>query len=264
MVKARDIAIVAGLIALGGGIFFGGRALSKSISDFKFPELPSFPDIKFPDINLPDITLPEINFPEFKFPDIFGGGSGVTQVTTPAPPDFVPLTPEEQEKLPGPCSIVQDEFGNVTRICAGDESPTINPQQFAPGETNVPGPPASNQILQQVIQQEVGTSIPGQEFFGGGPSFIGGFVGETPIANLSLSQIIDKFNVPANIADDIRRAAQGFPSLQTGFVPEGFVPGLPQNILRDFGINLGTNISDPRFSGFTSEQIRDALISGAA
>ena len=217
---------------------------------------------------MPDITLPEINFPEFKFPDIFGGGgSGVTQVTTPAPADFVPLSKEEQEKLPGPCSIVQDEFGNVTTICAGDESPTINPQQFAPGETNVPGPPqieSSNQMLQQIIREEVGTSIPNQEFFGGGPSFIGGFVGETPISQLTLSQIIDRFNVPANIADDIQRAARGFPSLQTGFVPEGFVPGLPQNILRDTGINLGTNISDPRFSGFTSEQIRDALISGAA
>ena len=258
MVKFRDVAIVAGLIALGGGIFFGGRALSKSISDFKFPELPSFPDIKFPDINLPDITLPEINFPEFKFPDIFGGGSGVTQVTTPAPADFVPLTPEQQEKLPGPCSIVQDEFGNVTRICAGDESPTINPQQFAPGETNVPGP---NQILvAQPPPIEIISGVPG-EFFGGGPSFIGGSISETPISQLTLSQIIDKFNVSASQAADIKFQAQG--QIPSGFIPEGFNLDPSPNILQNIP-TFGTNVSNPDFSGFSAEQIRDALISGAA
>jgi len=168
------VAILGILIAIGIPLLI----FRKNITDF-FSEGLQFPEIQLPTINLPTINFPEFpsfpEFPEISFPDfpaielpaIFGGG--VTQVTTPAPPDFVPLTPEEQAQLPGPCSIVQDAQGNVSIQCEGEVPPPLISSTPAPAPAPLP---------EIVVDPELDTI---GEFVGGGPSFIGGSIGQNPV-----------------------------------------------------------------------------------
>jgi len=91
---------------------------------------------------------------------------------------------------------------------------------------------------------------------GGGPSFLSGVVRETPIEFLSLGQIIDRFNVSASQAANIRAIAQD----DFG----GF----------DFGTNTGAGlgsvspiqnigaVSDASFEGLSAEQIALRLTGG--
>jgi len=98
-------------------------------------------------------------------------------------------------------------------------------------------------------------------FVGGGPSFIGGSIFETPIANLSLSQIIDKFMVTASQAANILAIAKDDfgdfdfgtnTGLGIGSVV-GSLPGLS---------GLGGNVSDPQFQGLTAQEIANILTGG--
>lgn len=112
-------------------------------------------------------------------------------------------------------------------------------------------------IIQSIVQDfSVQSTIPGQQFQGGGLSFEGGVVRETPIANLSLSQIIDRFMVSASRAADIRAQAIGFTPREQAFLDqgtpdvEGFVGGgLP-------------SVSDQQFQGLTPEEIALRLTGG--
>jgi len=96
---------------------------------------------------------------------------------------------------------------------------------------------------------------PTQQFIGGGVSFVGGSIFETPIANLTLSQIIDKFNVTASQAANILAIAKddfGDFDFGTNTGLGGFdLPGIS-----------GGNVSDPQFQGMTPEQIALFLTGG--
>jgi len=102
----------------------------------------------------------------------------------------------------------------------------------------------------------------GGGFFGGGPSFIGGSIFETPIQNLSLSQIIDKFNVTASQAANIKAIAGDlFPSdFDFGTNTGGGIGSILQTIQELAGI--GGNVSNPNFEGFTLEEIANKLTGG--
>jgi len=119
--------------------------------------------------------------------------------------------------------------------------------------------PAIQPIVQPSPVQSFLIDEPTQEFGGGGPSFIGGSIFETPIANLSLSQIIDMFNVTASQASNILAIAQDdFGDFDfgtnTGLGIGSVIPGLP-------GIQE-SNVSDPQFQGLTPEQIFLNLVGG--
>jgi len=95
-----------------------------------------------------------------------------------------------------------------------------------------------------------------QQFTGGGIGFIGGSIFETPIANLSLSQIIDMFNVTASQASNILAIAKDdFGDFDFGTNTGGLsllnLPGLS-----------GSNVSDPQFQGLTPQQIALFLTGG--
>jgi len=97
----------------------------------------------------------------------------------------------------------------------------------------------------------------GQQFFGGGPSFQGGFVTETPVEFLSLSQIIDMgLATTASEAANLKAIAQGFTPEEEAFLNQGpvdvggFVSGGPPAV------------SDPQFQGLTPEQIALMLTGG--
>jgi len=98
-----------------------------------------------------------------------------------------------------------------------------------------------------------------QQFGGGGVSFVGGSIFETPIENLSLSQIIDKFGVTASQASNIKAiAGDDFGDFDfgtnTGLGIGSVIPGLP-------GIQE-SNVSDPQFQGLTPQQIFLQLVGG--
>jgi len=145
------------------------------------------------------------------------------------------------------------------------------PGGVSPKPTGQPAPPFSDAaIFAQDFPEtfvpitppqdfNVQTTIPDQQFFGGGISFEGGSVTQTPIENLSLSQIIDKFMVTASQAADIKAQAIGFTPEEQTFLNQGQIGSAPQGIdVPDFGGITG----DPQFLGLTPEQIALNLTGG--
>jgi|APSaa5957512535_1039671.scaffolds.fasta_scaffold06084_7 hypothetical protein len=119
----------------------------------------------------------------------------------------------------------------------------------------------NNVMIDKIIQTQPKVISNIGNFKGGGESFIGGSVNETPIERLSLSQIIDKFGVSASKARDLQFQAR---NEGAGF---------------DFGTNTGNaiqqsqqilssiqskNVSNPALIGLTSTQIAEKLINGFA
>lgn len=97
-------------------------------------------------------------------------------------------------------------------------------------------------------------------FKGGGVSFIGGSVNETPIKFLSLGQIIDKFGVSASKARDLqfqaRNEGKGFDF--------GTNTGNALNLSKQIRTNLpSVNVSNPAFEGKTTSEIAAILINGS-
>jgi len=139
-------------------------------------------------------------------------------------------------------------------------SPVQRAQQISQQGGKIPFdlPELKDQPIQNFLNQG------GQTFLGGGTGFIGGSVTETPIANLSLSQIIDKFGVTASQARNLLDIAKdNFGDFNFGtntgtgigsiFQNPNFSNILPQNT---------TNVSNPSFQGLSPTQIALQLTGG--
>jgi len=265
-----------GLIAIGGLFIFRDK-----ISDFFQKGFENFGkiDIGFPEIKFPE--FPEINFPAFPdFSNIFQGlqdqlssiaGQTVDGINIPADttinpdgtvssstgPTFSLSDFERQEALNQlELNRLRSQLENALfdipaseDISGAEFTKAINEAEFRARQ--------EDQQIQAVINPGVQTGLDtGQQFFGGGPSFQGGSVTEIPISRLSLGQIIDRFNVTASQAADIRaRALDDF---------GGF----------DFGTNTGSgigsvgvidpigNVSGGEFQGLTAQEIALRLTGG--
>jgi len=173
------------LAALGIGLFIFRDKISSFIQE-------GISSIKLPDINLPDINFPDFpEFPSFDFPDlcsVFGIGCEAeaeeedfeTSPEVAAAPDCVCGT-----------NIVQDASGAITVNCKACDTPPPfrDAEMFAedfPEEFVEQTPPDIPAI---VIDPELETE---GEFTGGGPSFIGGSIGQTPVT--TLFQVLDLFS----------------------------------------------------------------------
>lgn len=171
------------------GDFFGGIA-----EGFKFPE-----------INLPDITFPEFNFPEFPeivipplptlddFPSLcslFGIGCPTDLDTELPPPPPTAIVQEVTELCNENCQIVQDAQGGVTIQCECDGE-IFSGSQPPPDDliSSLPPPPPDPVLPPIIIDPEL--DLDPEDFAGGGPSFIGGSIGQTPIT--TLFQVLDLF-----------------------------------------------------------------------
>jgi len=266
---AQDLAVVGGLVVVGiVGLFFLARGIGQSLEGFKFPEItiPSFPEITFP-------SFPDINI---TLPPIFGGPPGEPlpgEVTDgEVEPGVLPTEPFGDIQIPAGCTV--DNLGRVScptpptfdvcsifpDLCPGEEIP-LEPRPQPPPVPSVggslevvftPAPTPPPPIV-------VAPGIEG-EFVGGGPSFEGGTIFETPICNLSLSQIIDQgLASSASQAASIRAEACGFTPDEEEFLtpsvitPEGTFPGG----------GGPPAVSDPAFEGLTPEQIA-AIITGGS
>jgi len=159
-------------------------------------------------------------FPSFELPSFPSFPEAIPEEGDPA---FVgPVQPQEPFMLP-------------------PTLPITPPQDF--GVTVAPN------LLDQIIAP----------FTGGGVSFEGGTIFETPIENLSLSQIIDQFMVTASQAADIKAQAIGFTPEEQAFLGQGDIGAAPIGIdTPDFGGITG----DPQFQGLTPEQIFLQLVGG--
>lgn len=226
------------------------------------------------DIN---IQLPAFNFPEISFPSIdFGGffGGGQFPNLPPGGEEGIPLTqpgedglnPADMPTAPSPVDILlnpppgQDPETDPAIINPefGPSDPNADPALFNPpgvigfGTPGMPEgfPQGGIQIDPGLLDEVIGP------FMGGGPSFEGGTIFQTPIANLSLSQIIDMFNVTASQAADIQAQAIGFTPEETAFLEQG-----PEDV-GGFVAGGPPGVSDPQFEGLTPEEIALMLTGG--
>jgi len=261
-------------IALGLGALFIFR---DKISDF-FQK--GFDSLKFPDINLGDINFPEIKFPEFPSINIFNdptssiagetvpfGDDGST-VTIPADtivnpdgtvssstPPILNLDDQSRQE-----ALLQLEINRLrseleNELAAIPASEDISGAEFTKAINEAEFRARQQDPIRIISDQNVQTDIEGNQFSGGGVSFIGGSVTETPIRFLSLGQIIDRFGVSASRAADIRaQALNDFGDFDFG-----------TNTFNDQGIpelqNIGS-VSDQQFQGLTAEQIALRLTGG--
>lgn len=209
-------------------------------------------NIQLPEFNFPDIKFPDITFPSFDFGGLFGG------VQFPQFPNLppggiegIPLDPEGVNPpgaptAPTPIDIILGEGGTVTNPILPDD-PNQDPNRFLPPipEEGDPGfigptqpfllPPTPIAPTPEPVEQPLSALNIGQE-----QPFA-----EAPLGALSLSAIIEQFDVTASQAANIKFIAQ-----------EGGDPfAAPGNI---FGENP-PSISDPQFEGFSLEAIAAAI-----
>jgi len=251
------------------------------------------------DITLPEIKFPEITFPEFKFPalpdftSIFSGfqnqiddisgqvfkiGESVGEFgagTTITKEGIIEGSPPTIESTTGQGTDPSTLFGEL-RPKVFD---TLTNLGFEPAEAfgflkNVTTIEGLNQVLQSVnafgrIQDEtpmIDIEVPQDPTgfigaFSGSGGFVGGGIFETPIANLSLSQIIDKFNVTASQAANIQAIAKDdFGDFDFG-TNTGAGIGSVFPSLSSILPNLGA-VSDPQFSGLSATEIANILTGG--
>ena len=190
MVRLVEI-IALGTVAVLAGV--GGFKIRELLGGLTNPlenvELPSLPNI-----SLPDISLPEINV---NLPDLGNAVQNAQETTQNIVSDEFTNVPEEDRTpfdalgagLGGAFAGIGSFFGNLVN------------QQSEPVQNLTPTP-EERSIGNQSILQSLGVSSEiNQSFEGGGPSFQGGIVRETPLN--SLSDVIDRFGVGATEANDI-------------------------------------------------------------
>jgi len=271
--------IILGALAIGLLFFqkdirnaFGslGESISGGLGDINI----QLPSISLPEIKLPEIKFPEFKFPEFKFPTL-------PDLLTPGaitPPEQDPAAmPELSIGLAGGIQERRRALEQALALAAiperdiQDDIEGLTPtQRFSfiergviPSGFEVVGGQLQRimEILSPIIPSELAPiqsfliGQPIQQFQGGGVSFFGGSIFETPLENLSLSQIIDKFNVTASQAASLRAEAIGFtPEEETFLQGSGDIFGFT-------GFNPPA-ISDPQFEGLTPQEIVLRLLGG--
>ncbi len=173
------------------------------------------------DFKFPEIKFPEIKFPDFEFPSI---NLDV----------FQPIGTSDITETPAAVGRASDRGRNVFTQTTEE---------------------AQREIENFNVQTGLDT---GQQFQGGGLSFIGGSVSEIPIERLSLGQIIERFNVSASKAADIRaRARDDFNDFDFGTnTGSGIGSIIPPEVQ-----NVGQT-SNPTFAGLTPMQIAQLLTGG--
>lgn len=241
MVSKIDLGIL-GLGAL--AVFLIVRGGGKFLENLKFPELPSIGDITFPDFNLPEINIPSIGniIPNpFQSNDEPFGGEPIE--------DPVPSGQPEGSSV----RIIQDALGNVTKIFKGG-SEILTPEGPAlPAERplNLLGF-ANNEVAESEFLQPEGAGM-----------FVGGGIFDTPISNLSLNSIIERFGVGATEAADIRaRANDDFGDFDFGSNTGQGIGSVFEEIQNRMSGFTESNVSDERFEGQTATQIFQRLVGG--
>jgi len=301
LVTKIDLALLAGglfaifLIIRGAGQAFKdfkfpdlGSAIGDiTFPEITFPELPSLPSLDFLGGLFGGDDSSSIAGEEVPF----GDATVIIPQDTTIDPDTGIVTSSTPPISTGPGATFDEQFFAETKAGVFDTlfetlglSPTLAASIVAPAKTladlskilfqanqgqftgefapdlEQPTAPAGVSAVQE------GQVLPGFQvlpsgFEGGGPSFIGGSIFETPIANLSLSQIIDKFMVTASQAANIKAiAANDFGDFDFGTNTGGGIGSIIQTIPGLSG--LGGNVSDSQFEGLSLTEIANKLTGG--
>jgi len=235
--------------------------LDKGIGNITLPDI-TLPEFKFPEFTFPE--FPKFEFPKFEFPSIFGNGLEQPQKMV---EDTGLLTQEETLACECGSVITQDAFGNVNNVCKQCQAPVgMNPalalepsdaELFARDfpEPFVPVPVETTPIIADLPQ--------GFEAFQVGDSgFVGAQINPTPIQNLSLSQIIDMFDVSASQAANILAIAKDdFRDFDFGTNTGGGIGSVIPSISEFIG-GSGVNVSSSQFEGLSAQEIANILTGG--
>jgi len=262
-----------------------GKSISGGLGDINI-QLPSLPEIKLPEITLP--SLPEITLPELPaLPDFAGLFTGFQEQFTNL---FTGVTPDAQDPAGTPDLSIGLAGGIQERRRAQQEAAALAAipdrdiqdeilgmltpsQSFAfiergviPSGFEVVGGQLRS-IMEQIAPAAIAPAAPSpvqsflvdqptQQFEGGGVSFIGGSIFETPLEFLSLNQIINMFGVTASQAASLRAEAIGFTPEE-----EAFLQG-SQDVGGFFSGFNPPAVSDQQFAGLTPEEIALRLTGG--
>jgi len=243
-------------------------SLGSSLGDITLPEI-NLPTINLPTINLPSFEFPSFEFPKFEFPSIFGG-NGLEQPQKMVE-DTGLLTQEETLACECGSTITQDAFGNVNNVCkqcavVDTALPSLDPA------LNVPVLPAGTgsgildviNFLGLTPAQEFVSNLPGgfEVFQTPGSSFVGAQINPTPIQNLSLSQIIDMFDVTASQAANIKAISEDdFGDFDFGTNTGGGIGSVIPSIQQFIG-GSDVNVSSSQFEGLSAQEIANILTGG--
>jgi len=128
-------------------------------------------------------------------------------------------------------------------------------QQSAPAAQ---APAISDQPIQNFLNQS------GQTFLGGGQGFIGGSITETPLQNLSLSSLVDKFGITASQAANLKAiSANDFGGFDFGSNTGLGIGSIFKNPnLENILPSPSSNVSNPSFVGLSNTQIALQLTGG--
>jgi len=248
--------------ALGIGLLFFQKdirnafgSLGQSLGNITLPEI-NLPTINLPTINLPEINFPEIKFPEIKFPSIFGNG---LEKPLKMVEDTGLLSQEETLACECGATITQDAFGNVNNVCKQCATVAPNPAlALEPSDAELfakdfPEPFVSVPVETTPLQSILPSGF--EAFQVGDSGFVGAAINPTPIQNLSLSQIIDKFMVTASQAANIKAIAEDdFGDFDFGTNIGGVIPA-------QFG-GSDVNVSSSQFEGLSASEIANILTGG--
>jgi len=246
-------------------------------------------NITLPDITLPDITLPDITLPDFsgifegfqqqqtnffkQFTDLFTGGG------IPQPQKMVEDTGlDPLASCQCGASIVQDAFGNVNVTCkqcdAVDTSlPSQDPSLNVPMQEGFVGGIGGGLLdflgltpAQKFVQEKIsGGNLPQgfQQFqTEGSIGNLGFSINPVPIQNLSLSQIIDMFDVTASQAANILAIAKDdFGNFDFGTNTGGGIGSIIPSISEFIG-GSDVNVSSSQFEGLSAQEIANILTGG--
>lgn len=259
MVSVRDIALVGGLGVLVFLVTRAGRDLFGVLKDIELP-------------SIGDITFPEITFPEIKFPSLFPEANA-DSIRDDSFQGFDPNEP----RIISPCKcggIIEQINGKFVQKCLPCQLEDLPPSTLDPNrpldltdfaqKAASMTKAASPKVMIDAKESGVTSEIEGQQFGGGGPSFIGGNVAQTPIENLTLNQIIERFGVTASQAADIRaRARDDFGDFDFGTnTGSGIGSVSKEGELASILPQPSGNVSDPRFEGLSLAEIAQRLTGG--
>jgi len=215
-------------------------------------------------IELPEINFPEINFPEF--PDVFGDTGKTFQDAADSTGDFFgDLQKQFNDFFARPLTEA-DQFDD-SGISDIDITPKGEPAViFRDAEIFAKDFPEEFKELTPAQQFGISKGVlpSGFEFVQPDPSgqFGGGSINPTPIKNLSLSQIIDKFDVSASQAANILAIAKDdFSSFDFGTNTGRGIGSIIPTISEFIG-GSDVNISNDQFAGLSAQEIANILTGG--
>jgi len=236
--------------------------LDKGIGNITLPDI-TLPEFKFPEFTFPE--FPKFEFPKFELPSIFGNGLEQPQKMV---EDTGLLSQEETLACECGSVITQDAFGNVNNVCKQCAVVGTNPAlDLEPSDAELFAKDFPETFVPQVVPIEttpIQADLPsGFEAFQVGDSgFVGAAINPTPIQNLSLSQIIDMFDVSASQAANIKAiAGDDFGDFDFGTNTGGGVGSIIPSISSLIG-GSDVNVSSSQFEGLSAQEIANLLTGG--